>query len=639
MRPHDPRHLVLCLTLAALSVSSGFGQIPSARLQVSESSGFLGIGSPRFVNVSLSTSARDTALTSDAVNGSNLFFFLLKPADGWLPDDEFFAADAPTLRIRQGERILPLESTSPFSSVDSTVLLGYSKTLRLDVPFEFMIGLEDEIFTAPFEVPSELWPDFPRLEMLIARARTEHAAGDYRAAVASIDSALLDPSLSTFPQLAGLRDLRTATMVDLANSASARLDSVVAESPAPLEDKVAEAGHSADALRFAADSLQAPSLGVVFSDPSMVSLALRMRSQAARAVIVRDSLQQQFDLARVGWILEKGNHTKNGLLYAKMIQALAYGFSSIDFLDTTASTFNTVLPQQLERSLAQEGILSDYEIFVRMCNDRYLHGVPLFPVDFLPTLRKDTAQYAMPVYYILQGVGDYWTGDLENARAAAFAVLRRASDSLIISRYDMMRIAVEFRLRESPPTGMDVLVQARQRLSIGDTLGATALLDTSAFAPRLAPLALLRGDLALARQDTVGALGQYASAWLSDRRAIDAYLRSSLLLRARGEFQRADEILKLALDAGNEYWIVFYRLGITSMEKGDATAARDAYHSALLINPRSYETAIGLGQAYQASGDFRRAREYYNRAITIDPLRTEAVERLTILNKMYRPPR
>ena len=639
MNTHRTHTSLLLLALLALTTSTSTGQGVTTRLQVSKSSGFLGIGSPRFVTVRLSTPARDAVLTSEAVNSRSVIYFVIKPAENWLPDEDFFAAVVPTLRILQADTVLPLESMSPFSLIDSTLILGFSKSLRLDLPFEFMIGLEDDIFTAPLEVPSELWPAYPRLAALMLAAQESRQSGAYRSAIASIDSALLDPALTGFPQLAGLRELRTVTVVALANNAYARLDSALAHGTIPLEEQVSCAAQSADELRFAADSLQAGSLGIPAADPSIVTLAVRIRSQAAHSLIVRDSLQQQFDLARIGWIFEKGNHSKNGVLYLHIVEAIAFAFSSLDFFDTTQTSFAVELPASIQRQLEDEELVEDYDVFVRMCNDRYRHGVPLFPVEFLPTLRRDTAQHVLPVYYMLQGVSEYWAGNLDGARAASSAVLRRASDSLVINRYDMMRMAVNFRQGTYPAVGLEALAEARDCLKRGDTLGATAMLDANRNASPIAPVALLRGSLALSAGDTVGALGQYATAWLADRRAIDAYLRSAELLRARGELQRSAEILRLALDSGNDYWIVFYNLGITWLDKGESSAALLALQNALKIAPRSYETAIALGRAYQQSGDYRRAREYYNRAITFDPLRTEAVDLLTQLNRLNRPPR
>ncbi len=633
------RHCIALLVLALIVAGPSLAQIPSARLQVSTSSGFLGIGSPRYVIVRLATANRESVLTSEAVNGSSLYYFLLTPADRWLPDEEFYAATVPTLRIRQNDAIIPLETMSPFSPLDSSILLGYPKSFRIELPFELMIGLEDEIFTAPFAVPSELWPFYERLASLSASALTHRREGEYRFVISAIDSALMDPRLGMFPQLADLRQLRTTTVMELANSATTHLDSVVADGSIPLGDKVDQAAASAEALQFAADTLQAASLGIVLEDPALVTMALRVRSQAARSLLTRDSLQQQFDLDRVGWILEKGNHARGGIVYRLMIEALAYGFSSLEFLDTNQTTFVVELPAGLERSLTEENAMNDFRIFVRMCNDRYLHGVPLFPVEFLPTLRRDTSQYNSPVYYMLDGVAEYWTGGLSKARDDAFAVLRRASDSVIVTRYDLLRMAAEYRLRKEPPAGLESLVRVRRLLARGDTLGARSILDAEGSLIPRTPRALLNGDLALARGDTVGALGQYATAWLADRRAIDAYLRSAGVLRSRGELQRSVEILHLALDAGNTYWIVYDRLGQALLKTGDPSGALNAYSRALEILPRSYETAIGTGRAYQALGDLRRAREYYNRAITIDPLRTEAVDLLTELNRMSRPPR
>jgi predicted negative regulator of RcsB-dependent stress response len=600
----------------------------------------LGIGSPRVVTISLSTSTQDTVLTSETVNSQRLSYFVLKPAGGWYPEEEFFTTAVPSLVIQQQEFLFPLEWKGQFSSMDSTVLLAFSRDLRLNEPFEFSISWEEDTFSAAFEVPPTLWPGYNRLEELTRASHEMRGAGRYRTAIASIDTALSDPELQGFPQLTGLRNGRTALFVLLANVAVARLDSMIENSSASLEDRVSVAASSESDLSFAADSLQARSLGILGEDPATVTLALRLRTQAARAMIVRDSLQQQLDRTRIRWILEKGNHSKNGLLYSHMIEAIAYAFSSIDFFDTTQSQFSFELPPQIEQRLKLEELTDDYQVFLRVCNDRHRLGVPIFPVGFLPSLRKDTAKHVLPLYYMLQGVADYWSGNYGDARTASLTVLRKASDSLIASRFDMVRMATALRLEHYPEPAVESFLAARQQLALGDTLATIGLLsipkgDTMV----IAPASLLRGQLQLALGDTAAALGQYASAWQTDGRAVDAYLMSATIHRQQGRLDRAAEVLRLAVDNGNKYWIVYYALGITSLDDNMPSEALRALETARTISARSYETIIALGRAHQATGDLRRARDFYNRAITIDPLRTEAVDFLTKLNKMNRPPR
>lgn len=629
----------LSFLFALLSVSVSLGQVPTARLQVTKSSGFLGMGSPHFVTVRLSTPRGDTILTSETVNAHALYYFLLKPEGDWLPDEDFRTSLAPTLRILQGDVRFDLATMDEATAGDSSLILGFPKDLRLSVPFQFSIGTEDEIYSAPFDVPTNFWPGYARLETLLTAAQESRRAGKHRLAVASIDSALMDPSLQEFPQLTDLREARTTLVTTVATNAWARLDSALASPQMSLEQKITVADSAASDLRFAADSLQASSLGIRSAEPAIVDFAARTRAQAAQSVSLRNSLQEQLDLEQIAWILQRGNHAKNGLLYDHMVEALAYAYSSVNFLDTSQASFTPALPSQIKERLDDEGIAGDYAVFVRMCNDRYRRGDLVFPDGFLPTLRADTARQMLPAYFMLQAFSDYWSGRANDARAAARVVVRRSTDPLIVSRYDMLRVATGIRLGEYPSDEAATLAKAQSLIVRGDVDSAVELLSHDRGPTALAALALMGGNLAVSRGDTVGALDHFAAALRTDPLTVDAALSSAGIWRARGELRGATDILQRAVEQGNEYWLVYYTLGMISLEDNRPPGALSALEAAQSITPRNYETAIALGLTHEKMGDVRRARDYYNRAISIDPLRTEAVDLLTKLKRINRPSR
>jgi tetratricopeptide (TPR) repeat protein len=254
-------------------------------------------------------------------------------------------------------------------------------------------------------------------------------------------------------------------------------------------------------------------------------------------------------------------------------------------------------------------------------------------------LLADTARHNLPAYYMLRAFSDYWSEGLENAGTATREVLRRAVDPLIVSRYDLLRVAVGIRLGRYPSEQGKTLARVQGLIARKDTSGAVELLAADRGPVEMAAVTLLRGNLALSRGDTVGALSHYAAAWLADPLTVDACLRSAEIWRARRDLRSAAEVLQRALDEGNDYWLVFYTLGMTCLEDHKPPGALRALESAQAIMPRSYETAIALGLTYEEMGDVRRARDYYNRAISIDPLRTEAVDSLTKLKRINRPSR
>jgi len=447
----------------------------------------------------------------------------------------------------------------------------------------------------------------------------------------------MDPSLQEFPELAALRDGRATLVMAVATMASERLDSAVASPSMSLGQKVAVGNAAVNDLRFAADSLQASSLGVRSTEPTLIDLAVLTRAQAARSVTIRDSLQEQWDLERIGWIFERGNHARNGLLYDLAVEAIAYGYSSVDFLDTAQAFFTPTLPATIRKRLDEGGIADDYAVFVRMCNDRYRRGDSVFPESFLPLLRADTTRQMLPAYFMLQAFSDYWSGHVDDARAAAAEVMRRSTDPLIVSRYDMLRVAVAIRLGHYPPEETEILAKAQELIVRGDANAADALLAANQGQTALAALDLLRGNLALGRGDTAGALYHYEAALVADPLTVDACLGTAGIWRARNDLRKAADILQRAAERGNDYWLVHYTLGMTYLEDHKPQGALRALEAAQAIIPRNYETEIALGLTREEMGDVRRARDCYNRAISIDPLRAEAVDLLTKLKRINRP--
>ncbi|HET9132138.1 MAG TPA: tetratricopeptide repeat protein, partial [Terriglobia bacterium] len=259
----------------------------------------------------------------------------------------------------------------------------------------------------------------------------------------------------------------------------------------------------------------------------------------------------------------------------------------------------------------------------------------LFPVDFLPNLRKDTAAFPLPYYSMLKAVSDFVGGNLSACKAEAFNVLRACYDTNLLHRYDKLRVVVDWRTHHVSANVLRLLGDAEELFTQGRaTEAADKLRQAVLIAPEFAYPYYRLGTLYEQSGDSALAIGSYQQATTFDTLFLSAYLECYNLERAGSNSQSAVDVMSTALRRGNDYWVTNFDLGEALLETGEPRRAIKPFRRALELSPQSYETCIQTGKAYQAAKDFTSAREFFNKAIEIDALRQEAVEALNRLNEV-----
>jgi Flp pilus assembly protein TadD len=385
------------------------------------------------------------------------------------------------------------------------------------------------------------------------------------------------------------------------------------------------------------DSLPLLRFEVAPLDSGITHLLNQARDAVLQIGSVTDSLQNALDEMAVRWILDGSVTGRTGAQYGAMIEALAYAYSSLDFADTAATTVSVTIPSEIEANLQKNGTLESYKTFVRVCSDRYAMHLALFPVDFLPNLRKDTASFPLPFYLMLKTVSDYYAGNLALCKDQITGIFRTCSGSGFLSRFDRMRVNIDWRLNRVPANVLRLLDEGKELQASDDYASAgDKYRQAMIIAPDFAYAAYTSGEFYEENGDSALALGMFQKAYQLDTLYLSAYLHAYRLYRAQDNYRSMIAVMTLALTHGNDFWVTNYSLGKALMAADEPARAVDRFRRAQELNPQSYETCIELGKAYQATRDFAKAREYFNKAIEIDALRKEAVDALSDLNDQER---
>lgn len=82
----------------------------------------------------------------------------------------------------------------------------------------------------------------------------------------------------------------------------------------------------------------------------------------------------------------------------------------------------------------------------------------------------------------------------------------------------------------------------------------------------------------------------------------------------KGDYEKAEECLLKAVEAGCRFADVYNKLGLVSYHKGDIEKAAGYFEKALEINPRYTEVSLNLSITYNELGRYDKAREVYGKA-------------------------
>jgi tetratricopeptide (TPR) repeat protein len=638
MKRHSLLYLRLCvLTLLAPTVL--VAQIPSVQLKVKEKSGLFGISPERFATIALSTQNRSLPLSSENVNAGPFTYFLFRPAGDWQIDQDFVNEELPKLTFIQGEQKFPVMWKGEIlsDSGGTSLLLGISKDLKLNQKFLSQFQLGDAASQGEFNIPVEFWPGYTVLMGMLQDASKAVGEKLYREAIPLFEKILARPDLGIFPEHAEVRGKRLQAFdTFFEEQYTGFLTTLLAEN-LKLKEKITRVESFRPVFQFVVDSLPRPALGITDADPALKALSSRAGTALTKLTSVRDSLQQALDDQNVRWIIDASITGRPSYLYEYIIEALAHGFSSLDFSDTTNFVSRATLPPEIQTQLGKNDLLESYETFLRMAHRRFQRHEPIFPDPFLANVLRDSAAFSLPTYSMLKAVYDFYAGQHEMALVEIFKVFKTSSEPQLSARYDQMRVLIQIREKRIHADVLKLIAEGGEAEQSGNNeVALERYRQATVLAPGFAHALFCLGRFYARANDPIRALTFYQQAYQADTLYLSAYREAYNLYRKGGNYKPMIDVLTQAIQRGNDYWETNINLGFAYMGDGDVARAIEHFQRALLLNPKSYQTNIQLGLAFQTVKDYQKARDYFNKAIAIDPLRQEAVDFLQKLNDLQR---
>lgn len=613
-------------------------QAPFVQLKIKAKSGFLGIGGPRIVKIELSNENLQQPLTSDNVNNGQYYYFLVTPADDWQLDQDFVKEELLKVNIYQNEKKITVESIGKLiSGGNNSVLLGFSKDFLLNLLFLFQCPIDETMNQAEFKVPEEFWPGFTMVDGYARQAEAAEAARYFKSAIGSYEKILNNKNFKIFTQYDEYKAKRTQCFDDYYKEISASFQSAVTNTKLDLKSRIALVDSLKPTFKYILDSLPRAEWNIGSLDTTVASILNRCRISFAQATSFCDSLQHVLDDQNVRWIIEGSATSKNGYRYVYMIETLASAFSSLNFTDTTAKELKMTIPEDYQLRLIKYNDNESYETFIRICNERWQAHLPIFPIDFLPNLKKDTISFSQPYYSMFKAVNDYYYGNFISAKQEILQIFRTCYDEEIIGRFDMLRVVITNREQHISLEVMKMFDEAEQFERAKDIQSAQdKYRQITLIAPNFAYGFFTLGKFYNRTGDPIRANYSFQRAYQIDTLYLSAYHESCNLYIRQSNFKEIINVLTTALSKRNDFWVINYNLGIAFLGDADPARAIHCFERALALNPRSYKTNIQIGLAYQNVKNYQKAREYFNNAIGIDPTKQEAVDFLTKLNELQR---
>jgi tetratricopeptide (TPR) repeat protein len=613
-------------------------QAPSTQLKIKAKSGFLGMGGPRTVKIELSNENRQLPLTSNNVNSGRYYYFLVSPVEDWQLDQSFVKDELSNLNVYQNEnKTSSVWIGELISGGNNSVLFGFPKTFNLHLLFLFQCSIDETMNQAEFKVPQEFWPGFTMVSDLAKQAEIAADAKNFMSAIRSYDKILGNADFKIFSAYEEYKSKRTQCFHDYYINTSASFLAAAANTQQDIKSRIAYMDTIKPVLKYILDSLPRPEWNVGSLDTAVAPILDRCQISLSQATALRDSLQHALDDQNVRWIIEGSATSKNGYRYVYMIETLASAFSSLNFTDTGATAMKMKIPEEYQSRLAKYNDTESYETFIRICNERWQTHIPIFPIDFLPNLKKDTISFSQPYYSMLKAVNDYYYGNFTGAKQEIVQIFRTCYDQDIIERFDMLRVVIAIREQHISPEVMKMFDEAEQFERAKDIQNAQdKYRQITLIAPNFAYGFFTLGKFYNHTGDPIRANYSFQKAYQTDTLYLSAYRESCSLYIRQSNFKEIINVLTTAISKGNDFWETNFNLGIAFLGDADPARAIHSFERALALNSKSYKTNIQIGLAHQSVKNYQKAREYFNNAIGLDPTKQEAVDFLTKLNELQR---
>ena len=613
-------------------------QAPSAQLKIKSKSGFLGMGGPRTVKIELSNENRQQPLISDNVNSGQYFYFLVSPVEDWQLDEAFVKEELSSMNVYQNEKKISFAWRGEIiQGGNNSVLFGFPKTFFLNLPFLFQDSINEVENQVEFTVPQEYWPGYTMVSALAKQAETAATEKHYKPAISSYEQILSNADYKIFTQYNEYKSKRIQCFEKYYDETSVSFQTASTNTQMDLKPRIALMDDFKHTFNYILDSLPRSDWNIGSLDTTIAPTLNRCRISLAQVTGIRDSLQHAFDDQNIRWIIDGSATSKNGYRYTYMIETLAAAFSSLNFADTLSTELKIRIPEEFQTRLTKYNDTESYETFIRICNERWQTHLPIFPIDFLPNLKKDTISFSLPYYFILKAVNDYYYGNFAGAKQEIIQIFRMCYDHETISRFDMLRVVITIREQHISPEVMKMFDEAEQFEKVKDMQSAQdKYRQITLIAPNFAFGFYTLGKFYMRSGDPIRANYSFQRAYQIDTMYLSAYYESYNLFLRQSNFKEIINVLTTALSKGNDFWEINYNLGIAFLGDADPARAIQSFERALTLNPRSYKTNIQIGLAYQNVKNYQKAREYFNNAIGIDPTKQEAVDFLTKLNELQR---
>ena len=366
-------------------------QTPTCQLKLREK-GFL--RGERIIQIDLSNQNRQKTLTSENVNDGQYYYFLITPAGDWELNADFVKEYLSKVNIYQNEKKEPIAWTGELiAGTPNSILIGFPKTIKLNQLFLFQCPVDETTNQVEFKVPQDFWPGFTTVNDLAKQAETAATAQHFKSAITTYEQILGNADYKIFAQYHDYKSKRTRCFDAYYNETSTAFHTAVANGQLDLKSRIALLDGFKPTFKYILDSLPRADWNIGSLDTAVAPILDRCRLSLAQATSVRDSLQHALDDQNIRWIIEGSATSKNGYRYVNMIETLASAFSSLNFADTLMTELKVRIPEEYQARLTKYNDTESYETFIRICNERWQTHLPVFPIDFLPNLKKDTVSF------------------------------------------------------------------------------------------------------------------------------------------------------------------------------------------------------------------------------------------------------